>query len=60
MLHKDWSSPLESKDPDEKSLEALAELVREEAKLRMPHHQKRIDLIKTKRGQEKDSHYLES
>ena len=59
LLHESWSTALNAKDPDSKSLEALAELLREEARLRMPRHQRRMDLIKVKRGQDKHSDYLD-
>ena len=59
LLQESWSATLEDKDADNKSLEALAELVREEVRLRMPCHQIRMDLLKTKQGQEKHSDYLD-
>ena len=52
LLHKSRSTALEAKDPDNKCLEDLAELVREEGRLMMPRHQRRMNLIKAKRGQD--------
>ena len=52
LLHQIWNSALDSKNPEDKSLEELTELVRDEAKLSMPKHQMRMNLIQTKRGSE--------
>ena len=51
LLHQIWSSALDSKNPEDKSLEELTELVTDEVKLRMPKHQTRMSLIETKRAQ---------
>ena len=59
LLHQIWNSALDSKNPEDKSLEELTELVKDEAKLRMPKHQRRMNLIKMKRGSERQSDYLE-
>ena len=58
LLHKSWSLVLECRDRDEKSLEEPSELVRDEAKLEMLHHQRRMNLIQTKREQDRHSDYL--
>ena len=42
LMHHSWISALEDKDSETKNLELIAELIREERKLRMPHHQRRI------------------
>ena len=47
------------KDLDSKSLKALTELLRDETRLRMLGHQRRMDLIKAKRGQYKHIDYLD-
>ena len=59
LLYQSWSSSLDSKNPDEKSLEKLSELLRDEAKLQMPRYQRRMNLMQNKRGFEKRSDYLE-
>ena len=59
LLHESWSTALNAKDPDSKSLEALTELVREVARLRLPCQKRRMYLIKNKRGSEKHSDYLD-
>ena len=59
MIHESWSTALEVKDPENLSLEELAEFVQDEARLRMPRNQRRMDLLKAKRGQEKYSDYLD-
>ena len=59
MLHQIWNSALDSKNPEDKSLEELTELVRDEAKLSMPKHQMRMNLIQTKRGSERHRDFLE-
>ena len=41
-LHQIWNSALDNKNPEEKSLEELTELVQEEAKIRMTKHQRRM------------------
>ena len=50
---------MEVKDLDNESLEELAEFVRKEVRLRMLCHQRRMDLLKAKRGQEKKSDNLD-
>ena len=60
LLQESWSIALEDKDSDNKSREALVELAREEARLRMPCHLRRMYHTKAKRqGQEKHSDYLD-
>ena len=46
LMHESWSTALDAKDPDDKSLDQIAELIREERKLRMPQHQRRLKLLK--------------
>ena len=48
LLHQRWKSALDSKNPEVKSLKELLELVREEAILWMPRHQRRMNLIQMK------------
>ena len=59
LLHQIWISALDSKNLEDKSLEELTELVRDEAKLRMPKHQRRMSSIQTKWGSEIHSDFLE-
>ena len=59
LLHQIWISALDCKNPEEKSLEELIKLIKEEAKLRQPEHQRCMTLIQTKRGSEKHSDFLE-
>ena len=59
LMHESWSTALDAKDPDDKSLDHIAELIQEEGKLRMPQHQRRLQLLKAKRGSEKHSDFLD-
>ena len=58
LLHQIWISALDCKTPEDKSLEELTELIKDEAKLRQPKHQRGMTLIQTKRGSEKHSDFL--
>ena len=51
LLHQIWNSALDSKNPEDKSLEELTELVKNEAKLRMPQHQRRMSLVQSQGAQ---------
>ena len=59
LLHQICNSALGSKNLEDKSLEELTELVKDEAKLRMPKHHRRVSLIQNKRGSERHRDYLE-
>ena len=53
-----WLQALEDKDSGNKNLEQLIELINEEGKLRMQRHQRRLQLLKVKRGNEQHSDFL--
>ena len=55
LLHRIWNSALDSKNSEDKSLEDLTELIKDEAKLQMSKRQSRMSLIQTKTGSERHS-----
>ena len=59
LMHGSWSTALEVKNPDNKSLEQIAELIREEGNQGTPQHQRRMELLKAKRRSEKHSDFLD-
>ena len=59
FLHQAWISALQSKDPDNRTLEKLMKALEDEAKLRDPKHTRRMKLLQTKRGSDKHSDFLE-
>jgi len=59
LLHQIWNSALDSKNPEDKSLEELTELVKNEAKLRMPQHQRRMSLVQSQGGSERHNDVFE-
>ena len=58
LMHASWVQALEAKNPDDKSLDELIEFMQEEGKLRMPVHQRRLQLLKTKRNQTRHSDFI--
>ena len=53
LLHQIWILAPDSKNPEDISLGELTELVKDEAKLRMPKYQRRMALIQIIRGSER-------
>ena len=58
LVQSSWLQSLETKDMKNKTLQELMELIKEEGKLRMPCHQRRLQLLKAKRNSNKHSNFL--
>ena len=58
LMHSSWIQALESKNLGEKSLGELTEIIKEEGKLRMPVHQRRLQLLKAKRNQTRHTEFI--
>ena len=58
LMHESWILAVGDEDPESKNIELITELIREEGKLRMQQHQRRIQLLKAKRGSEKHRDFL--
>ena len=41
LMHVSWLQTIDDKDPKNKNLEQLVDLIKEDGKLRMPRHQRR-------------------
>ena len=48
LMHVSWLQSIDDKDPRNKNLEQLVDLIKEEGKLRIPRHQRRLQLLKAK------------
>ena len=59
LLHQIWISALDCKNPEDKSLEELTELIKDEAQLRQHKHQCHMALIQTKRGSGRHGDFLD-
>ena len=57
-MHISWLQSLDDKDPKNRNLEQLVDLIKEKGKLRIPRHQRRLQLLLAKRGNEKHSDFL--
>ena len=58
MMHPSWVQALEAKNPNEHSVDDLIEFLKVEGKLRMPVHQRRLQLLKVKRGSTRHSDFI--
>ena len=58
LLHSSWQQSLETKDIKNKNLDEITCLIQEEGKLRMPCHQRRLQLLKANRNSNKHSDFL--
>ena len=58
-MYESLSTALKIKDPDNKNLEQITELIWKEGKLRMPWHQRRVQFFKAKKGSEKHNNFLD-
>ena len=53
LVHTSWLQSLETKDIKSKNIDEITYLIKEEGKLRMPCHQRRLQLLKAKRNSNK-------
>ena len=58
LLHSSWLQSPETKDIKSKNLDEITCLIQEEGKLRMPCHQRRLQLLKAKRNSNKHIDFL--
>jgi hypothetical protein len=58
LMHSSWTQAIESKKLEDKPVRELTELIKEEGKLRMPVHQRRLQLLKAKRNQTKHTEFI--
>lgn len=58
LMQVSWSQTIDEKDPKNKNLEQLLDLIKEDGKLRMPKHHRELQLLKAKGGCEKHSDFL--
>ena len=58
LMHSSWIQALESKNLEEKTLGELTAIIKEEGKLRMPVHQRRLQLLKAKRNQTRHTEFI--
>ena len=57
-MNSTWLQALEVKKIKEKNLDEIIQLIEEEGRLRMPRHQRRLQLLKAKRNAGKHSDFL--
>mgnify|MGYP007022731161 CR=1 FL=1 len=58
LVQSSWVQSLETKDVKNKNLDEITNLIKEEGKLWMPCHQRRLQLLKDKRNSNKHSDFL--
>ena len=58
LVQSSWLQSLETKDMKNKTIEELINLIKAEGRLRMPCHQRRLQLLKAKRNSNKHSDFL--
>ena len=58
LVQSSWLQSLETKDMKNKTMEELINLIKAEGRLRMPCHQRRLQLLKAKRNSNKHSDFL--
>ena len=57
-MHASWIQALDAKKLEELPLEEITEIIKEEGKLRMPVHQRRLQLLKAKRNQTRHTEFI--
>ena len=58
LMHSSWIQALESQKLEEKTLTEIVEIVKNEGRMRMPVHQRRIQLMKAKRSQTRHTEFI--
>jgi hypothetical protein len=58
LMHSSWIQALESQKLEEKTLTEIIEIVKKEGCMRMPVHQRRIQLMKAKRNQTRHTEFI--
>jgi hypothetical protein len=58
LMHSSWIQAFESQNLGEKSLAEIIEIVKKEGRMRMPVHQRRIQLMKAKRNQARHTEFI--
>jgi hypothetical protein len=58
LMHSSWTQAIETKNLEDKSVRELTEIIKEEGKLRMPVHQRRLQLLKARRNQTKHTEFI--
>jgi hypothetical protein len=58
LMHSSWIQAFDSQNLEEKTLTEIIELVKKEGRMRMPVHQRRIQLMKAKRNQTRHTEFI--
>ena len=58
LMHASWIQALDAKKLEELPLEEITEIIKEEGKLRMPVHQRRLQLLKARRNQTRHTEFI--